>query len=211
MDSSSAGKILNILKKLYPHPHHYLDFQDPYQLLIATILSAQAPDKTVNAVTPSLFKKFPTPRHLAGADLSDIEESIRSVNFYRNKSKAIQGSARLLEEKYRGRVPDRMEDLIKFPGIARKSANVILQQGFNRVEGVVVDTHVIRLSQRLGWSQNKDPGKIESDLMGLFDRKDWKWLTFYLKSHGIAVCRAPRPKCGECKLAPTCPSRDKNN
>jgi endonuclease-3 len=200
---------LKILKKLYPEPHHYLEFRNPYELMMATILSAQTPDKTVNAVTPGLFKKFPGPEKLARADLPEIENLIRKVNFYRTKAKSIQGAARLIRERFQGKVPDRMADLLEFPGVARKTANVILQQGFNRVEGIVVDTHVIRVAFRLGWTANKDPGKIETDLMELLERQDWQWLQFYLKSFGTAFCRAPKPKCGECPLNSTCPSASK--
>lgn len=206
MDRKNAQADLKVLKKLYPHPHHYLEFRNPYELMMATILSAQTPDKTVNSVTPGLFNNFPTPEKLSRADLPKIEGLIRKVNFYRTKARAIQGAARLIGERYQGKVPDRMEDLLKFPGIARKTANVILQQGFNQVESIVVDTHVIRVAFRLGWTVNKDPEKIETDLMQLLDRKDWQWLQFYLKSFGSVLCRAPKPKCPECPLNPTCPS-----
>ena len=209
MDHKKAQADLKVLKKLYPHPHHYLDFRNPYELMMATILSAQTPDKTVNAVTPGLFQKFPSPEKLARADLSEVEGLIRKVNFYRTKAKSIQGSALLISERFQGQVPDRMEDLLGFPGIARKTANVILQQGFNKIEGIVVDTHVIRVAFRLGWTANKDPQKIEADLMELLERKDWQWLQFYFKSFGTAFCRAPKPKCPECPLNSTCPSANK--
>ncbi|MDD5224544.1 MAG: endonuclease III [bacterium] len=197
---------LKVLKKLYPEPHHFLEFRNVYELMVATILSAQTPDKTVNTVTPGLFEKFPVPEKLARADLAEIESLIRKLNFYRNKAKSIRGAARMIGERFQGKVPNRMEDLLELPGVARKTANVILQQGFNQVEGIVVDTHVIRVAFRLGWTANKDPEKIETDLMGLLPRPDWQWLHFYLKSFGTEFCRAPRPKCGECPLKPTCPS-----
>ena len=206
MDRKKAQADLKVLKKLCPEPHHYLEFRNPYELMMATILSAQTPDKTVNAVTPGLFIKFPGPEKLARADLPEIEGLIRKVNFYRTKAKSIQGAARLIGERFQGKIPDRMEDLLEFPGIARKTANVILQQGFDKVEGIVVDTHVIRVAFRLGWTANKDPEKIETDLMELLERRDWQWLQFYLKSFGIAFCRAPKPKCQECPLNSTCPS-----
>lgn len=206
MDRRGARKILQKLKKLYPDPHHFLEFRNPYELLVATILSAQTTDTKVNEVTLSLFRKFPTPHDLAGAARKEVEEAIRSVNFYRNKAKAIQESARIILEKHHGNVPDRMEDLIALPGIARKTANVILNQGYNKIEGIVVDTHVIRVAGRLGWTTSKDPEKIENDLTKLFDRKDWKWMQFYLKSHGTSVCRAPKPKCALCRLNDVCDS-----
>ena len=206
MDRRAARRILQKLKKLYPEPRHFLEFRNPYELLVATILSAQTTDTKVNEVTPSLFRKFPTPHQLAGASRKEVEEAIRSVNFYRNKAKAIQESARIILEKHQGNVPDQMEDLVALPGVARKTANVILNQGFNKIEGIVVDTHVIRVAGRLGWTTSKDPEKIENDLMQLFDRKDWKWMQFYLKSHGTALCRAPKPKCEPCRLNEVCGS-----
>lgn len=206
MDPQTARKTLARIKKLYPDPHHYLQFRNPYELLVATILSAQTTDKKVNEITVPLFRKYPSPSDLAGAAREDIEEAIHSVNFYRNKVKSIHESARIILEKHQGNVPDRMEDLVALPGIARKTANVILNQGFNKIEGIVVDTHVIRVARRLGWTGNKNPEKIESDLMKLFDRKDWKWIQFYLKSHGIAVCRGPKPKCEHCQLNNVCDS-----
>jgi endonuclease-3 len=203
-----ARKVLGRLKRMYPGPRHYLEFDGPFQLLVATILSAQCTDERVNSTTPALFGKYPDAAAFAAAPLEDIEEAVRPTGFYRNKAKSIKGASETIVEKHGGEVPDDMESLTALPGIARKSANAILQHGFSKTEGIVVDTHVIRVARRLGWTSQKDPVKIEKDLMEIFDRKDWKWLPFYLKNHGRAVCRAPRPNCGECKLSSVCPSAE---
>lgn len=205
-DRKTALAVLGGLRKLYPEPRHYLGFDGPFQLLVATILSAQCTDEKVNEITPGLFARYPGPEDFAGERIEAIEEAVRPTGFYRNKARAIQGASRAIVERFGGRVPDTMEDLLTLPGIARKSANAILQNGFGTVEGIVVDTHVIRVAGRLGWTENTDPGKIELDLMALFDRREWRWLPFYLKSHGRAVCRAPAPKCGACAVAALCPS-----
>jgi len=204
----TALEILKSLKKLYPNPHHYLKFNNPYELLVATILSAQCTDEKVNAVTSELFKKYPDPRSLATAPIEDIEEMIRPTGFYRNKAKAIKGACQAIVGRFDGKVPDSMDELTSLPGIARKSANAILQHGFSKVEGIVVDTHVIRVANRLGWTSSKNPTEIEKDLMELFDRKEWKWLPYYLKSHGRAVCKAPNPRCNECSVSTLCPSAE---
>jgi endonuclease III len=205
-DAKKALAVLAAFKRLYPAPRHYLRFENPYQLLVATILSAQCTDEKVNEVTAELFREYPRPEDLAGEAIEAIERAVRPTGFYRNKAKAIKGASAAIVERFGGSVPDTMDDLLTLPGIARKSANAILQHGFGKVEGVVVDTHVIRVAGRLGWTPNTDPGKIEQDLMRLFDRKEWRWLPFYLKSHGRAVCKAPTPKCGECSVAALCPS-----
>jgi len=205
-DTKKAAAVLAEFKRLYPNPHHYLRFENPFELLIATILSAQCTDEKVNEVTAALFKRYRGPKDFADEAIETIEEAVRPTGFYRNKAKAIQGASRALIERFGGRVPDTMDALLTLPGVARKSANAILQHGFEKVVGIVVDTHVIRVAGRLGWTANTDPGKIEQDLMKLFDRKEWRWLSFYLKSHGRAVCKAPTPKCGECAVAPLCPS-----
>ena len=204
----TALKILQNLKKLYPDPHHYLKFSNPYELLVATILSAQCTDDKVNAVTPELFKKYPDPESIANAPIEEIEEMVRPTGFYRNKAKAIKGACQAIVERFNGKVPDTLDELISLPGIARKSANAILQHGFSKVEGIVVDTHVIRVANRLGWTSSKNPTEIEKDLMELFDRKEWKWLPYYLKSHGKAVCKAPNPRCDECSISTLCPSAE---
>jgi endonuclease-3 len=203
-----ARKVLGRLKKLYPEPRHYLEFDGPFQLLIATILSAQCTDERVNLTTPALFGKYPDAAAFAAAPLEDIEEAVRPTGFFRNKAKSIKGACEAIVEDHGGEVPGDMDSLTKLPGIARKSANAILQHGFGKTEGIVVDTHVIRVSGRLGWTAQKNPVKIENDLKELFDRKDWKWLPFYLKNHGRAVCKAPRPKCAGCGISGMCPSAE---
>ncbi len=205
-DAKTAHRILGELERLYPNPRHYLDFEGPFQLLVATILSAQCTDEKVNAVTRDLFARYPSPLDLAGERLETIEAAVRPTGFYRNKAKAIQGAARAVVERFGGRVPDTMDELLTLPGIARKSANAILQHGFGKVVGIVVDTHVIRVAGRLGWTRNTDPEKIERDLMELFEQETWRALPFYLKSHGRAVCKAPVPRCGACAVAALCPS-----
>jgi len=169
-----AYEVLKILKKLYPEPRHYLRFKNPFELVIATILSAQCTDEKVNAVTAELFKKYRKPEDFLRVPVEVIEEAIRPTGFYRNKAKAIRGTCEALVERFNGKVPDTMEELTTLPGIARKSANAILQHAFSRVEGIVVDTHVIRVAGRLGWTTGKNPVQIEKDLMALFDKKDWK-------------------------------------
>ncbi len=202
----NAPAVLAELKKRYRNPHHYLRFENTFQLLVATILSAQCTDERVNEVTPGLFKQYPTPADFASAAIEDLELAVRPTGFYRNKAKAIKGSSKAMVERFGGTVPDTMEALLTLPGIARKSANAILQHGFEKVQGIVVDTHVIRVAGRLGWTKNTDPERIEQDLMKLFDRKEWRWLPYYLKNHGRAVCRAPVPACGECAVNLLCPS-----
>jgi endonuclease-3 len=206
IDTKKAFAICAEFKRLYPDPHHYLRFDGPFQLLVATILSAQCTDEKVNEVTAGLFRTYRRPEDLAKESVEEIERAVRPTGFYRNKAKAIHGAAVAIVERFGGAVPDTMEELLTLPGIARKSANAILQHGFEKVVGIVVDTHVIRVAGRLGWTANTDPEKIESDLMRLFNKKEWRWLPFYLKSHGRAVCRAPVPKCSECTVAALCPS-----
>lgn len=205
----SAKRVLDRLKETHPGPKHYLEFDGPFQLLVATILSAQCTDERVNLTTPALFERYPDAAAFAAAPIEDIEEAVRPTGFYRNKAKAIKGASEVILERYGGEVPGDMDGLTGLQGIARKSANVILQHGFSKTEGIVVDTHVIRVAGRLGWTDQKNPVKIERDLMELFGRSDWKWLPFYLKNHGRAVCRAPKPRCGECGVAALCPSAEK--
>jgi endonuclease-3 len=205
-DTKKALAVLAALKRLYPAPHHYLRFANPFQLLVATILSAQCTDEKVNEVTAGLFERYPNPADFAAGPLEALEQAVRPTGFYRNKAKAIKGASAAILERFGGVVPDTMEELLTLPGIARKSANAILQHGFGKVVGIVVDTHVIRVAERLGWTANTDPEKIERDLMERFEKREWRWLPYYLKSHGRAVCRAPRPLCGECPVAPLCPS-----
>lgn len=200
-----AKQIYRSLAKLYPDARCALNHRNAYELLIATILSAQCTDARVNLVTPGLFKKYPDPAAMARAPLPEIEQAIRSTGFYRNKAKSLQGASRILAEKYNGRVPDTMDQLIELPGVARKTANVVLGNAYGKNEGVVVDTHVGRLSRRMGLTRHADPKKIEQDLIKLFPRKDWAMLAHLLIHHGRAVCVARKPRCEVCTLASVCP------
>ncbi len=201
-----ATEILRRLLTEYPGARCALDFRDPYQLLVATILSAQCTDKRVNMVTPALFERYPTPRALAAARLEDVEALIRSTGFFRNKAKSLVGMARAVAEEHDGRVPDSMAALTKLPGVGRKTANVVLGNAFDRNEGIVVDTHVTRLSQRLGLTRAKTAEKIEAALIPLFPRERWTILSHLLIEHGRRVCVARNPRCGACVLADICPS-----
>ena len=205
-DAKIVETALGELKRLYPNPRHYLEFDGPFQLIVATILSAQCTDERVNEVTRTLFASYRTPGELAAERPEAVEAAVRPTGFYRNKARAIQGASRALVERFGGRVPDTMDELLTLPGIARKSANAILQHGFGKVVGVIVDTHVIRVARRLGWARSDDPEKIERELMERFEKREWRWLPFYLKSHGRAVCKAPTPSCGSCSLSASCPS-----
>ena len=190
----------------YPDAHCALDFKSPFQLLIATILSAQCTDKRVNMVTPALFKRYPTPAALAAAKTGELEEMIKSTGFFRNKSKSLIGMATGIDEKHDGKVPDTMDDLVHLPGVGRKTANVVLGNAFDKNEGVVVDTHVTRVSRRLGLTKQTDAVKIEKDLMKLFPRDQWTMLSHLMIEHGRTICEARRPKCEECFLNDVCPS-----
>jgi endonuclease-3 len=203
------GKALKILKALegsYPRARIALEFGDPLELLVATILSAQCTDKRVNMVTPALFKKYKTARDFADADIKEFEQEIRSTGFYRNKAKNIIGAARMVVKDFNGKVPDSMEDLLKLPGVARKTANIVLANGYGKVVGIAVDTHVGRLSQRLGFSKNNDPDKIEQDLLALFPKKEWYKINYLLIEHGRAICNAKKPLCPKCPVQKLCPS-----
>jgi endonuclease-3 len=201
-----ATEILARLKKAYPDAHCELDHETPLQLLMATILSAQCTDKRVNMVTPLLFQTFPTAAALADAPQEKLEEIIKSTGFFRNKSKSLIGLGKALVERHNGEVPDTMAALVQLPGVGRKTANVILGNAFRKNEGVVVDTHVGRLSLRLGLTKQTDPVKVEQDLMPLFPRKDWAQLAHVLIFHGRRVCFARSPSCEICVLNDICPS-----
>ena len=201
-----ARQVLHRLLAAYPGAHCALDFRNPYQLLVATILSAQCTDKRVNMVTPALFKKYPAPRALARAKLEDVEDLIRSTGFFRNKAKSLVGMAGAVVDRHGGEIPDTMDALTALPGVGRKTANVILGNAFEKNEGIVVDTHVTRLAERLGLATANDAVKIERALMPLFPRQRWTMLSHLLIEHGRQVCLARTPKCGECVLADICPS-----
>ena len=204
-EKARALEVLGRLKEAYPDARYYLNFRTPLELLVATILSAQARDERVNAVTETLFQKYKTAQDYANAPLEQLENDIRQINFYRNKAKAIQNACRILVEKHNGQVPDTLEELVKLPGIGRKTANAILTNAFGKVEGIVVDTHVIRVSRRLGFTREKDLDKIERDLMALFPREEWPRIPWLMKEHGRAVCTPKNPKCGACAVGDLCP------
>ena len=205
----NINKILNILKKEYPEAKLALNFQNPVEILVSTILSAQCTDKRVNEVTRPLFKKYKTVQDYAGAEVKVFQQEIRSTGFYRMKAKNIIASAKKILADFSGKVPSSMPALLQLPGVARKTANIVLTDGFGKVEGIAVDTHVRRLSQRLGLSKNDDPDKIEQDLTREFDKKDWGLINHLLVDHGRAVCDARKPKCPECVLGNLCPSKRK--
>jgi endonuclease-3 len=203
-------EIIKLLEKEYPKAAIALYQSNPLELLVATILSAQCTDKRVNIVTRELFKKYQTISDYAKADLKIFEEHIRSTGFYHNKAKNIITAAQMIIDEYSGKVPDTMEELIRLPGVARKTANVVLYNAFGKTEGIAVDTHVRRLSQRLGLTKNNDPEKIELDLMGQIDKKIWGLITYLLIEHGRAVCNAKKPVCPKCVLNTRCPGQEKN-
>ncbi|GAB4032456.1 MAG: endonuclease III [Elusimicrobiota bacterium] len=200
-------KLLKILKKSYPQASCSLNYSNPFQLLAATILSAQCTDERVNKVTPALFREFPTPQAMAKAPLEKIKKMIRSTGFYNNKAISLKESSRLIVEKFNGRVPDSMEGLLSLRGVARKTANVVLSNAFEKNEGVVVDTHVKRLSFRLGLTEETDPEKIEQDLMKIIPVKLWGWFSHALVYHGRAFCSARNPLCSECPVKSLCPRK----
>jgi endonuclease-3 len=200
-----AAKVAKILKEHYLNAKCELDFQSPLQLLIATILSAQCTDERVNLVTKSLFGKYPDVAAYANAPLKELERDIQSTGFYHNKAKSIQGCCQSLLERYDGQVPQDIEKLIELPGIGRKTANVVLGTVFGVASGIVVDTHVTRVSQRLGLTQEKDPEKIEKDLLGQFPQKEWIAISNRMVHHGRYVCTARKPQCNTCPLASICP------
>lgn len=204
-----ALKILAKLKAEYPDAHCALDHRTPFELLAATILSAQCTDVRVNLVTPALFLKYPTARDLAAARVEDVEHLVRSTGFFRNKTKSLIGMATAVAERHGGEVPRDMEQLRVLPGVGRKTANVVLGNAFGINDGVVVDTHVTRLSGLLGVSKQKNPEKIERDLMALIPRDDWTLVSHLLIYHGRQVCIARRPQCARCVLARLCPSVQK--
>lgn len=204
-EKSYARKVLRRLKKGYPDATCSLTYDSALQLLIATILSAQCTDVRVNQVTPALFEKYPTAQDFAEASLDDLEKMIQSTGFYRNKAKNIRECCRILTTEHEGEVPDEMERLVQLPGVGRKTANCVLGTAMRRSTGVVVDTHVKRLSHRLGLSAEKDPVKIEQDLMFLFPQKEWIDLSHRLIHHGRQVCRARKPACEPCVLGDICP------
>jgi endonuclease III len=201
-----AATLLERLLERYPDAHCALNFRNPFELLCATILSAQCTDKRVNLVTPALFARYPDAAALADAQSDELEEIIRSTGFFRSKAKSLIGMAQALVERHGGQVPDDMASLVVLPGVGRKTANVVLGDAFDRREGIVVDTHVTRLSNRLGLTKLGDAVKIEQALQPLFPREQWTKISHLLIEHGRQVCDAKKPRCGECVLADLCPS-----
>lgn len=201
--------ILDILAKTYPNAECALHHHNAWELLVATILSAQCTDARVNMVTPALFKRFPTPADFAAAPLPEIEEEIRSTGFYHNKAKSISGAANRLISEFKGKVPRKMDELLTLPGVARKTANVVLGVAYKEAVGVVVDTHVLRLSMRLGLTQNTAPEKVEQDLMKIIPQDHWIAFSHEMIHHGRQICIARKPRCVECPLEPLCNAPDK--
>ncbi len=198
--------ILKRLKQAYPNSKISLNFRNPYELLIATVLSAQTTDAKVNEITPLLFKKYPTPEALAKATVEEIAETIKQVNFYNNKARFLKHIAETIMTRHGGKVPDTMEELTKMKGVARKTANVVLWNGFQRNDGIAVDTHVRRIAPRLGLTSHSDPVKIERDLMAITPKEYWGTLTHLFIDHGRKTCKPRKPRCHECVLKDLCPS-----
>ncbi len=198
-------KLVRELHRLYPDADCELRHSSPLELLVATILSAQCTDERVNRVTETLFEKYPSAADYAAADVETFEQEIRPTGFYRNKTKLVLGATRRIVEAYGGEVPDSMEELVTLPGVARKTANLVLGTAFGQASGVVVDTHVRRLSQRLGLTEQKNPDKVERDLMASVPEKEWIFFGYAVILHGRRVCKAKKPRCEECGLADLCP------
>ncbi len=201
--------MIRLLKKAHPEATIALEYENPLELLIATILSAQCTDKRVNMVTPALFKRYRSAREYADANPAELEEMIRSTGFFRAKAKSIIGACQGIVARFNGEVPSTMEELVTLPGVGRKTANVVLGNAFGKAEGVVVDTHVRRIAGRLGLSAQTDPDKIEADLMAVIPKKEWILFPHLLIWHGRKICVARSPKCPECPIAEDCPSAEK--
>jgi endonuclease III len=200
-----ARRINRILAETYPDAHCELDFTNPLELVVATILSAQSTDARVNLVTPAVFRRYRTAADYAGADRGELETLIQSTGFFRAKTNSLIGLGQALVERYDGEVPDRLEDLVTLPGVGRKTANVVLGNAFGK-PGITVDTHFGRLARRFGWTRETDPVKVEAEIAALFPRKDWTMLSHHLIWHGRRRCHARKPACGACPVAGLCPS-----
>ncbi len=203
-----ALEIVARLRSAYPDARCALDFASPLQLLIATVLAAQCTDERVNMVTPVLFRRYPTARDLAAAELPELEEIVRTTGFFRNKARAVKALGQTLVAEHDGEVPATMDALVALPGVGRKTANVVLGAGYGLREGIVVDTHVQRLSRRLGLTEETDPEKIERDLLPLIPRDDWTLFGYLMQYHGRQTCKARKPLCGACPVAELCPSAE---
>lgn len=204
-----ALKIIERLKKVYPNAKIALNFENPFQLLIATILAAQSTDVGVNEATPELFKHYPTPEKMAKASREELDKYITKVNFHWNKTKLIKEASQMIMDKFAGKVPENMKDLDSLPGVARKTANVVLTCAFNKPEGIIIDTHMIRMSNRLGLTDSKDPVKIEQDLMEIVPKEHWKDFPLMLILHGRHFCTARPHTCENCPLGDLCPDMKK--
>jgi len=204
-EKQHARKVVRRLSRNYPDAECSLDFQTPLQLLIATILAAQCTDERVNRVTPALFRKYPTAADYASARPAELKKDIKSTGFYNNKAKSIQGCCRAMVERYGGEVPEVIDKLVELPGVGRKTANVVLAAAYGIVSGVIVDTHVGRISRRLGLSARKDAEKIEADLMARLPKKEWIAFSHRVVQHGRTTCTSRKPKCRDCTLADICP------
>ncbi len=209
MVNPNTSKIIKELQRLYPDTRCFLHYKTPFQLLCAVILSAQCTDERVNIVAPELFKVFPTPEKLAKAKIKDIEKIIKSTGFYHNKAKNLLGAAQALLGLYKGKMPKTIEEMTEIPGVGRKTANVVLGEVYGISEGITVDTHVTRLSNRLGWTRHQDAIKIEQDLMKIVPKEEWLHFSHRLIQHGRKVCDARKPLCSICTLAKWCPSASK--
>ena len=201
-----TAKIIKLLKRAHPDARCALNHSNAFELLVATILSAQCTDERVNIVTADLFRKYRKPEDYLKVPATELQQDIRTTGFFRNKTKSIQGASKMLVEEFHGEVPRTMEELLKLPGVARKTANVVLGVAYGIAEGIVVDTHVNRLSHRLGLTKQNDAGKIEKDLMDLVPRQDWIIFAHLLIFHGRRICKARRPLCEECAVEKLCPS-----
>jgi endonuclease-3 len=200
-----ARRINRALAEVYPYAHPELDFDNPFQLLVATVLSAQTTDLRVNQTTPALFAKYPTPEDMAVAVPEELEEIIRPTGFFRNKAKSLLGLSAALRDNFGGEVPGRLEDLVTLPGVGRKTANVVLGNAFG-VPGITVDTHFGRLVRRFGWTQEEDPEKVEAAVAAIFPKSEWTMLSHRVVFHGRRVCHSQKPACGACPITALCPS-----
>jgi endonuclease-3 len=209
-EKTRAKEIIATLRADYPDAHCSLDFTTPFELLVATMLSAQCTDERVNAVTKTLFQKYRTPADYADATQEEMEQDVKQTGFYRNKAKHVREMARLVVERFNGEVPRTIAELTSLPGVARKTANVVMGNAYGIIEGVVVDTHVGRLARRLGLTESDDPPKVEQDLMALFPQADWLDLSHLLIYHGRAICQARKPLCEQCNLVSLCPTGQAN-
>ncbi|MCE3010021.1 MAG: endonuclease III [Proteobacteria bacterium] len=203
----SPNLAIQLFQRYYPDAHCALNHRNPFELLVATILSAQCTDERVNMVTPALFERYPTPQSLSRAKIEDVETLIRSTGFYKNKAKNLIACAKELTQKHQGEVPPKMEDLVVLAGVGRKTANVVLGNSFGIPSGVVVDTHVTRLSNRFGWVKSENPLQIEEKLQRIIPKEHWIMISHWLISHGRAVCKARTPKCENCFLQEECPAK----